>query len=157
MKTLVIGLGNDLLSDDAIGILAARKLKNKVSGQVEVIESSLAGVALIDLLMGYRKAIIIDAIFTGRFEPGTIVELVTEDLSPVQNPSPHYTGLPEMLKIAEMLDIDFPDDIRILAVEVADPHTIGGGLSLPVAGVLNELVRRVEECLRCWEKEVANA
>jgi len=157
MKTLVIGLGNDLLSDDAIGILAARKLKNEVSGQVEIIESSLAGVALIDLLMGYRKAIIIDAIFTGRFEPGTIVELGPEDLSPVQNPSPHYTGLPEMLKIAELLDIDFPEDIRILAVEVADPHTIGGGLSLPVAGVLNELVRRVEEYLRCWEKEVANA
>jgi Ni,Fe-hydrogenase maturation factor len=27
MKTLVLGLGNELLSDDAIGLLAARELK----------------------------------------------------------------------------------------------------------------------------------
>jgi hydrogenase maturation protease len=157
MKTLVLGLGNDLLSDDAIGILAARELKREVCREIEVVESSIAGVAMIDLLIGYRRAVIIDAIFTGKYEPGTIIELDPGGLSSIPNPSPHYTGLPEMLKIAENLEIDFPDDIRILAVEVADPHTIGGEVSVSVAGVLDELILRVKEYLRCWEKEAANA
>ena len=157
MKPLIIGLGNDLLSDDAIGVLTARKLHKEISDQADVIESNLTGVALIDLFIGYKQVIIIDAIYTSRFKPGTIIELDPKDLSAIPNPSPHYTGLPEMIKIADQLNLEFPKEIKILTIEIADSHTIGGKLSEPVAGAMDKLVSRVKEYLQYWKKEVINA
>lgn len=156
-KTLVLGLGNDLLSDDAVGILAARKLKEECSGQAEVIESNLSGLALLELFVGFDKAIIIDAIQTGKNSPGTIYELKPADLGSVFAPSPHYTGLPELLALAKELELDFPKDIRIFAMEVADPHTIGGGLTGPVAGAFENLIDKVKGQLHDWEMAEINA
>jgi len=157
MKPLVVGLGNDLLSDDAIGVLTARELHKEIGDQADVIESNLTGVALIDLFIGYKQVIIIDAIYTSRFKPGTIIELDPKDLSAIPNPSPHYTGLPEMIKIADQLNLEFPKEIKIFTIEVVDPHTIGGKLSEPVASAMGKLVSRVKEYLQYWKKEVINA
>lgn len=145
MRTLVLGLGNELLGDDGVGALAARALKAPLEAcaDVDVVESPLCGVALLDLLLGYDRALILDAIMTGRHPPGTIIELGPEDLDPVCAPSPHYAGLPEIFSIAERLALKFPQDIRILAVEVEDPYTLGAGLSSCVARALETLVRRV--------------
>jgi hydrogenase maturation protease len=144
MKTLVLGLGNDLLSDDGVGILAARALKENLIGIADVVESSLSGAALLDILMGYERAIVIDAIRTTLQPPGTISELTPADFDAVPAPSPHYTGLPELLAIAHQMDLDFPKDIRIFAVEVMDPHTVGGDLTEPVKKALPLLIERVQ-------------
>jgi hydrogenase maturation protease len=144
VKTLVLGLGNELLSDDAIGVLAARALASKISCHgVNVVESALSGMALLDLFIGYERAIIIDAIQTGQQPAGTILELTPSDLSLVVAPSPHYAGLPELLAIAKELQLDFPRRLKILAVEVADLHTIGARLSPPVERALPRLIERV--------------
>jgi hydrogenase maturation protease len=145
MKTLVLGLGNEFLCDDGVGIVAARALKLRLNGRtdVEVVESSLAGLALVELLAGYERAIIIDAVKTGRSPAGTIYELSPEDLDPVAAPSPHYAGLPEVLAVAKELRLEFPKEIRILAMEVEDPHTIGCELSELVKRKLPELISRI--------------
>ncbi|MCS6936422.1 MAG: hydrogenase maturation protease [Candidatus Bipolaricaulota bacterium] len=145
MKTLVLGLGNELLGDDAVGILAARMLRERLGNRADVVESALSGMALLDLLMGYERAIIIDAVKTGRSAPGTIYELTPEDLSAGLAPSPHYAGLPELIATAKALAVDFPNEIKIFALEVEDPYTIGGRLSPAVEQALEGLVRRVEE------------
>jgi hydrogenase maturation protease len=150
MKTLVIGLGNELLGDDGIGILAARELAGELAGEAEVLESNLSGIALLDVLAGYQKAIIIDAIQTRQCPPGTIIELAPKDLRAVPSPSPHYTGVPEMIRIARELHLDFPEEIKIMAVEIADSRTIGGKLSAPVAQAMNRLIRRVKGYVRRW-------
>jgi hydrogenase maturation protease len=152
MKTLVVGLGNDLLGDDAIGVLAARKLAGELSGEVDVIESSLHGLALLDLFVGYNRLIIIDAVSTGELSPGNIIELNPRNFRAIPGPSPHYTGLPELIAIASQLQLEFPEEIKVLAVEVANPHTVGRKLSDPVAGALGEVIRRVKEYLRRWEE-----
>lgn len=146
MRTLVLGLGNELLGDDGVGTLAARELKEQLNDRtdVDVVESSQCGVALLDLLLGYDRALILDAIMTGKHPPGTIIELGPDDLDPVCAPSPHYAGLPEMFSIAEQLTLKFPQSIRILAVEVKDPYTLGTKLSLTATRALEALVQRVQ-------------
>lgn len=151
MKPLVLGLGNELLGDDGIGVLAARRMAEELGGRAEVVESGLSGVALLDILTGHRKAIIIDAIQTARVPPGTIVELDPGELRAILNPSPHYTGLPEMMTLARELNLEFPDEIRILAVEGQDIHTLGAPLSRPVAEALDKLAQMVETYLKQWE------
>lgn len=150
MKTLILGLGNELLGDDAVGILAARALKERLKDKADVVESALSGMALLDLFMGYERAIIIDAVKTGQSPPGTIYELTPSDLSTVLAPSPHYAGLPELIATATALTLDFPKVIKIFAMEVEDPHTVGGKLSPPVAQALEKLVQRVEGQIARW-------
>ncbi len=149
MRTLVLGLGNELLSDDGVGIAAARSVRSALAGRrdVDVVESSLAGVALLDLFLGYDRAIVIDAIRTRRAAPGSVFELSPADLDPVAAPSPHFTGLPEMLAVARQLRLAFPAEVRILAVEVEDAATIGGGMSVAVREAVPRVAARVERML----------
>jgi hydrogenase maturation protease len=152
MKILILGLGNELLGDDAVGILAARVLKEKLKDKADVVESSLSGMALLDLLVGYERAILIDAVKTGRTPPGTIAALSPADLGAVAAPSPHYAGLPELIATAQALHLDFPKEIKIFAIEVEDPHTIGRGLSPTVAQALGKLIPQVERQVTQWLK-----
>lgn len=150
MKTLVLGLGNELLSDDGIGIVVARTLRERLPeepGEVTVIESSLAGLALLDLFFGYDRAVVVDGIRTGRHPPGDVIELSPADLDSVTAPSPHYAGLPELFAVARNLGLPFPTDVRILAVETEDPYTIGGPLSAAVRGAVEGVVARVHRIL----------
>jgi hydrogenase maturation protease len=152
MKILILGLGNELLGDDAVGILAARVLKERLKYKADVVESSLLGMALLDLLVGYERAILIDAVKTGRTPPGTIAELSPADLDVVAAPSPHYAGLPKLIATAQALHLDFPKEIKIFAIEVEDPQTIGRGLSPTVAQALGKLIPQVERQVTQWLK-----
>ncbi len=149
MKTLILGLGNELLSDDGVGLLAARQLAAEVPAGIDVVETSECGIALLEYFLGYERAIILDAIQTLRHPPGAILELRPNELSCVIAPSPHYAGLPEMIALAKELDVPFPAELTIYAMEVADPCTIGGSLSPSVRAALPELVDKVRHFLAC--------
>jgi len=153
MDTLVLGLGNDLLADDAIGIVVVRRLSEEIPARADFVESGLHGVALMDILAGYKRAIIVDAIRTGSLPPGTIIELRPDDLRTVRSPSPHYSGLPEMIELAREMELAFPEDIRILAVEIVDPLTLGGAMSPQVSAAMDMLVERVKDRLTRWERK----
>ncbi len=150
MKVLVLGLGNELLSDDAVGILTVRRLSEELKGQADFAESAVCGLALLDYFIGYDKAIIIDAIKTGQNSPGTVMSLDSDHIPAVAAPSPHYAGLPELLALSNELKIDFPQEIKIFAVEVADPYTIGGKISPAVVNGMRELFDLVARQLREW-------
>jgi hydrogenase maturation protease len=153
MRTLVLGLGNELAADDAAGVLVARAVRARVDGAADVVESSASGIALIEIFAGYDRAIVVDSIVTGRNPPGTIAELSLEDVGRVVAPSLHHAGLPEMAAVAQRLGLRFPTDTRVLAVEVLDPYTLGGAVSAPVAAALDELVRRVRGLLERWASD----
>lgn len=138
-----MGLGNELFGDDAVGLLAVRTLAGAGSLRADFIESSLHGVALLDLFIGYEKAIIVDAIKTGRHPPGTIIEIDPEELLAVDNPSPHFTGVPELIRIAADLKIEFPKVFRIVAMEVSDTSDMKCELTEPVASAMDDFVSRV--------------
>ena len=76
MKTLILGLGNPILSDDGAGFYAAEQLKDRLNGQdITVEQADTGGLAMIDMLYGYDKAIIIDAIQTGKGKTGEIYNI----------------------------------------------------------------------------------
>ncbi|MHC4081827.1 MAG: hydrogenase maturation protease [Planctomycetota bacterium] len=147
IRTLVLGLGNDILADDAIGLLAARALRGSVDRSIDVAETSVHGVALLDLLTGYDHAVLIDAVRTGRHPPGTVLTLDPQKLSTTYAPSPHYAGLPEVLALARALELEFPHRIEIVAVEVADSYTIDEAVTPAVLAAMPEVCRQVRALL----------
>lgn len=148
---LILGLGNDLLGDDGIGIIAARVLKSELMEKAVVIESSQSGLALFDILTGYQKAIIIDAVITGKYAPGTVFNLDWQTLPSCSAPSPHYAGLPELEFLAGRHGIQFPADIRLIAVEIAEAHIVKTELSEPVRAALPEVIQRIKGQVLDWE------
>jgi hydrogenase maturation protease len=147
MRTLVLGLGNEYAGDDAAGVLAVRALGDQLDGEADVVESAASGLALLEVFADYDRAVVVDAIRTGRNAPGTIVEL-----GPVAAPSLHQAGIPELAAVAERLGLGFPARTRVLAVEVAEPPTFGAPLSEPVAAALDELARRVRSQIEAWNQ-----
>ena len=149
-RILVQGLGNDILGDDAVGLLAARRLRAFLPASVDVQEAAGGGIGLLDVLEGYDCALLLDSIATGTHPAGAILEFTSDDFRKLVAPSPHYTGVPELLQLAEQLDIPFPTTIRILALEIADPYQIRGGLSQSAADALADLVTRGRQILESW-------
>ena len=147
-RTLVLGLGNDILADDAVGLRAVRMLRGRTGPGIVVEESSMHGLALLDLFIGYERAVLIDAVHTGRHPPGTILEMSPSDLAPAGGtPSPHFCGLPEMIDLAARMELDFPRRFHIVAVEIGDALTIGGAMSAEIEAAVPELCRLVMKWL----------
>ncbi len=153
MRILVLGLGNELMADDAIGHLAARELEPRLAGRAVVAATPVHGLALLDEMTGYDAAVVLDAACTGRHSVGTVHEIDPATLKRVASPTPHFAGLPEMLDFAERLQLDFPRRVRILAVEVQDPYTVGGAMTPAVREALPELCARAEALVAEFEAE----
>lgn len=151
-EILVLGLGTDVRGDAAVGLHAARALRGRATGGTVVAESSGAGLALLDLLEGYEGAIILDAVATGRHPPGTVLEFDPGDGGAMPAASPRCAGLPEALRLARQLGVPFPRDIRVVAVEIEPRHVVMEGLSPAVAASVPEVVERVTDTLKEWQK-----
>jgi hydrogenase maturation protease len=147
---LLLALGNPLMGDDGVALLAARALTRRYREDVDITESPVAGFALLDLLAGYRQALIIDASTTGSAPPGTVREFRQEDFTADVSASPHYAGLPDVLALGEQLGVPLPQDIRILGMEIENTGEIREGLGPAAAGSLPEFLRRAGEILDGW-------
>jgi hydrogenase maturation protease len=142
MKIIVLGLGNDLLADDAIGHLAVAELGPRLEGRADVEATALHGLALLDVLAGYDAAVVLDAAVTGAHPVGEVHEIDPATLARIESPSPHFAGFPEMLDLAARLELHFPRKLRIIAVEVLDPYTVGGTMTPAVRAALPGLCER---------------
>ncbi len=125
MKTLVLGLGNPILTDDGVGHLVAKEIRDRVDRrEVTIIETSLAGLGLLDLLAGYDKAIIIDSIQTVGGKAGQVYRLESGALNATRHCiSTHDVNLATALELGNRLGMPLPRQIDIFAIEVADTST----------------------------------
>jgi hydrogenase maturation protease len=148
-KILLLGLGNDILTDDAIGLLLVRQLRDEFAGdaRLDVCETQEMGLALLDFLSGYREVVLVDAIQTGRVPPGTVHELDAAGLKSLTGRTPHFVGVGETLALGKQLDLPMPTRVRIFAVEVADAHTLGTQLTPAVAAAVPAILARLRAAL----------
>ena len=132
--TLVLGLGNPILGDDGVGwrvveeieaLLAARTPAGDGAcgpgaDRVEVDRLSLGGLRLMERLIGYERAILVDAIATGDGPPGTVRCLRLDDLPDRGRDrlaSAHDSSLGAALVLGRALGARLPGAPWIVAVE----------------------------------------
>lgn len=142
--TRVLCLGNDLLADDAFGLAVAEQIRAQTPA-VEVVEAAVGGFHLLDYLQDISRLVVVDSIQTGRSAPGTIYVLREADVVSVPGGSPHYIGLFETLSLARKLLQPVPEEVIILAVEVADCTSMGAPLHPPVKAAVPVVARLVGE------------
>lgn len=146
----VIGLGNGMRGDDAVGLLAARRLRQEINDRIEVIEAEMTGVDLIELMKGARMVILIDAARSGQ-TPG-MIHRFDASASPIGNRifprSSHALGTVDALELARVMGV-LPATVIVYGVEASNMEA-GQLLSPPVAKALDEVVDRiVHDCEAC--------
>ncbi len=148
---VIVGLGNEIVRDDGVGILAARRLEHLLATRddIEVVALPWAGFALLDVLAGRRRAALIDCLVTGRHAPGTIVRLDEHDFSgSVRLVSFHDVDFPTVLALGRKMGFALPEHIAVWAVEGGVVNEFGEGLSAPVAAAVDRVVGEVMELMK---------
>lgn len=150
VPTVVVGLGNDIASDDGVGIHVARLLEARSAGRndVEVLALPWAGFSLLDTLRGRRRAVIVDCLVTGEHPPGTVVRLSENDFrGSVRLNSFHDISFPTVMALGRRLGWEMPDEVAIWGIEAGDAVSFGEQLSPPVAAAADRVADEITRFL----------
>ena len=151
MKTLVLGLGNPILTDDGVGVLVAESVRAHLpqNTQIEISEVSVGGLTLMEAMIGYDRVILIDAYQTCHPHPGNIHRIGLEDLqtiSPTQHSaSTHDASLVTAIQAGKRMGLSLPQEITIFAVEVENVTDFSDQPTFPVSAAIPKVTAAILE------------
>ncbi len=151
MKTIILGVGNPILQDDGIGIHVATQLRQQINNpDVSVGEALTGGMNLVDMILGYDKAILVDAVNIKDCTPGEVRRLLPDELTSIHANNPHDASFFEALKLAEMLgEQRIPRDIVIIGIVLKENSLVfGEKLSKRMAAAVPIAIQMVLEEIR---------
>jgi hydrogenase maturation protease len=145
MRTLVIGVGNLLRTDDGVGIHVINRL-SKLHPEINTFDAAMGSIEILEAMKGYDRVVIVDSIETG-VEPGTIirVNLACGEKPPVITHS-HGTDLLTVLELGHQLyGGEMPKDIILIAIEAEDTTTISDKLTKRVQRATDDVLQNILE------------
>jgi hydrogenase maturation protease len=150
LRTVIIGIGSLLRGDDAIGIRVAEAIEREaLPPDVKVVTTTAAGLALLDLLTGYERVLIIDAIQTRQGKAGDVYRLGLDDLpAPLHSFTVHDVSVRSALDIGQKMGLPLPRETVIFAIEVADVTPLRESCTPQVEGAVSKAVNMVLRELR---------
>jgi hydrogenase maturation protease len=157
----VLGLGNRLESDEALGGLVVERLQADPSllaalpepDAVELIDGGTVGLGLLPYLTELDGLLVVDVI-NAREAPGTLIDLDGSTLIRHEMVmSVHDLGAGELLGALHVMQA-WPRRVRVVGLE---PLAIELGLELtpPVAAGVPALIDRLVDHLAAWQREDA--
>jgi hydrogenase maturation protease len=151
MRTIVIGLGNPLLRDDSVGLHVVEKLRAQLTPDENIVieEDFWGGLRLMEHMVGFDRAIIIDAICTEQEEPGTLMHLEADGIPTQRSASAHDVNLPTALALGRQAGAHLPPDeqIMLIGIEAEDVLTFDESLSPAVEKAVPTAVEAVLDAL----------
>jgi len=144
MKILVLGVGNLILRDDGVGVHVVNELKTQIQHpNIDLEEAITGGMNLLDLLLGYDKAIIIDAVKSDDSKNGEVKRIDIRDFNTMHSCNPHDVSLIEAIEMAKKLGEDrIPKEIIIIGIMMEKiPCEFGENLSENIAAAVPKAVR----------------
>ena len=133
-KTLILGLGNEILSDDGIGPrlvhdLSGMEFRSDISFDI----ASCGGLELMEYIAGYEKVIFLDSIRTTNGIPAEVYYFKPDDFKETLHLSNlHDINFLTALKLGKHLEMDLPEDLHIIAVEILEDMEFSEHLTLPL-------------------------
>jgi len=124
VRTLVLGIGNPILGDDGVGFHIAQELAKEIKDKnIDVKDTSIDGLNLLELIIGYDNVIIIDALMTEDGEAGEVYRLGPEDIGePAQSIiSAHHLNLLTTIKLGgRLFPKKMPGEVVVFAVGIQE-------------------------------------
>jgi hydrogenase maturation protease len=147
-EIIVVGLGNPILGDDGVGwrvaeqVLASLKAKNPPLSQNVVVERlSVGGLSLMERMLDFKRAIVIDAVRIGEGTAGNLLCLPLDalpDHSTGHTTSAHDTSLQNALKVAEEMGFNVPTEVWVVGIDAERTDEFSEKLSPPVEAAIPE-------------------
>jgi len=150
VKVLVLGVGNPILSDDGVGIHVARELMKRKLPGVDVEELAASGLELLDVVRGYDRVIIVDAIQTTKGKPGELHILEEKDFEKsIHGSSPHGINIATALALGrKLVPKEMPKEVVFFAIEAEDLVNVTEKLTPKVAKALPRILQEIEKELK---------
>jgi hydrogenase maturation protease len=153
MKTLILALGNPILSDDGVAHIVADCLKERLgslstgqSEQYDFIKSSVATMDIVPHLASYNRLVVIDAIQLGCSPPGTVHRLNLDDFASTIRPSsPHDINFATAFHLGRQWGYKIPRDVRIYGIEAKELRVFSEHCTEEVAERLDQIVEDILE------------
>ncbi len=147
MKTLIVGLGNPILGDDGVGWRVAEELKKTLPPDlpVDVICLSLGGIGLMEKLIGYDEAVLVDA-FKSEDVHGSVLVMRLEDMpnySAFHTTSAHDASLQNALELGKWMGAKLPRRIMVVGITTEKSFDFGEELSPEVQAAVPQAVQAV--------------
>ena len=157
-KTIVIGLGSPIMSDDAVGLKVSEAVESLKIPDVDTLQEAVGGLEILPMISGYRFAIIVDAIITGDYEPGTVLIFEPESFDcTVADVQGHDVNLATALKIGRQMDNSvMPEIIRFVAIEVEDMQTMSEEMTPKVAAAVGSAKNAVLHLISRFRGQAGN-
>ncbi|MEJ5928372.1 HyaD/HybD family hydrogenase maturation endopeptidase [Corynebacterium sp. H128] len=173
-RITVIGIGNPIMTDDAVGLAILRRLQggeedelawvpsrsftpmlddapqeNPQAAKVEFVDGGTSGMELLPLIQDAQNLLILDAL-AGPGKVGDVVTLVGDQIPRLLNSklSPHQVGLLDLLSAARLLGRE-PQRVGVVGIVVADTD-LNVGMSPSVAAAIPEAVVAAETLIEQW-------
>jgi len=149
-RTIVLGIGSEVLRDDGIGPKLVKDLSNSIEEDIfDYVTSCVGGMETIEIMKDYKEAIIIDGIFTEDGVPGTVYFMTYPfNKNSLHISNAHDVSFDLAVKLAAKLNIQMPQKIRIVAVEVIEVCEFGEELTNPLQKRYDEIFSCIVDMIR---------
>ncbi|NQU88333.1 MAG: hydrogenase maturation protease [Mariniphaga sp.] len=146
-KTLVAGIGNEILMDDSIGPKMCKYLRQKyIYSGIKFAILTVGGLEVLEYISGYKKVIFIDAIKTKGGNPGDVYLFTLANFKETSNLSNlHDASFITALGIGKKVSMEIPEEIYIIAIEIKEDMVFGENLSKELNGKLEEVKKNVND------------
>jgi len=144
---VVIGVGNRWRRDDAAGLEVVDALRERVDDSVLLVESDGEPTRLLDAFEMAPRVIMVDAVVTGEYPPGTVHRFIDKEL-PNQmgiGQSSHLVQLVETIELGKLLG-RLPNGLGLIGIEATNfdngegmSDAVEHGVGTAVEAVLGEL------------------
>ena len=151
--TVIIGMGNRLLSDDGVGIAVANGVAERLQGHtiLTVTELHTGGIRLMEAMAGFRRAVVVDAMLSGA-APGTVQRFDPRDFVTTKNTfSSHDTDFASAYDLGLLVGVPLPEQVSFWGIEAREFDLFGERFTDEVAAAVPEAVNRIVAEISEWE------
>jgi hydrogenase maturation protease len=144
-KTLILGIGNDILTDDGIGSRLVSDLIYLICDpDIHYEIACCGGLEIVEYIKDYERVVFIDAIRTPEGRPGDVYYFIPSDFQETSHLSSlHDVSFLTALKLGQTLNLGLPSDLHIIAVEIIEDMEFNEELTLQLKKRYPEILEKV--------------
>lgn len=151
--TVIIGMGNRLLSDDGVGFAVAVAVAERLKGRMNltVTELHTGGIRLMEAMAGFTRAVVVDAMLSGA-PPGTLQRFDPKEFVTTKNTfSSHDTDFATAYDLGRMAGVLLPEQVSFWGIEAREFDLFGERFTAEVAAAVPVAVERIIAEITGWE------
>jgi hydrogenase maturation protease len=150
-RRAAIFIGNSIFGDDKIGLTVGETLRDRLQDNgfdVHVIERT--GFALLDCLEGYDSAVVVDSVCNPKNPVGEVTSFSVDDFRLAKQTTPHYSGVPEAVKLMRDLEMNVPD-ISVIGINVRNPYALSDDIADDLGLMKDTISGQVYSSIVAWD------